>query len=122
MGKRGRLEGLSIHGATIWLGVCALGAWLPSCSSDDRSADEVPAESARPSGAATPEDPSGTSGITGSSGGSGAGFGGGAGSSAYSPGISADDVAAEAPPSNEGDDFDAPGTNPFVMADHDPLS
>jgi Ca-activated chloride channel family protein len=123
MGKRGRLEGLSIHGATIWLGVGVLSAWLPSCSSDDRTAEEVPSESAGPSGAATPEDPSGiVPGISGSSGGSGAGFGGGAGSSAYSPGICAVFLGADAPPSMVGHDFDAPGTNPFVMADHDPLS
>jgi Ca-activated chloride channel family protein len=117
MGKRGRLEGLSIHGATIWLGVVTLGAWLSSCSNDDRTADADVAYAERPSEEApvVGQDPSATPGSYG-------GFAGGAGSSAYSPNVAADDIAAEAPPSNEGDDFDAPGTNPFVMADHDPLS
>jgi Ca-activated chloride channel homolog len=37
--------------------------------------------------------------------------------------VSADEAAAPRDPSvNDGDDFDAPGTNPFVMVDHDPLS
>jgi Ca-activated chloride channel homolog len=122
MGKRGRPQRISIRGATIWLSACALSVWLASCSSDDRAAAEVPSEGPRPSGAATPEDPSAPTASSGGSGGTGGGFAGGSGSNAYAPGLNADDVAAEAPPSNAGDDFDAPGTNPFVMVDHDPLS
>ncbi|HWO07922.1 MAG TPA: von Willebrand factor type A domain-containing protein, partial [Polyangiaceae bacterium] len=44
---------------------------------------------------------------------------------AQSPSLGAAGGASSAPvvaPAPSGDDFDAPGTNPFVMADYDPLS
>lgn len=115
MGGRGRLERCMIHGATFRIGACALGAWLSGCSSDD---------------SATRGDSSGPAGLVGSGGtssGYGSSYGGGAGAGFSAPsvavdGLDADGIAAEAPASNEGDDFAAPGTNPFVMVDHDPLS
>jgi len=128
MSKRGRLERCSIHGATFWIGVCALGAWLSGCDSDDSADVYLDTENERPAEAA-PGNSNGPSGLVGSSSGSGGtssgsgySFAGGAGASSSSPAFDADGIAAGGSASNQGDDFEAPGTNPFVMVDHDPLS
>lgn len=104
----------------VWKGLWWVGllATLIGCStsaeSDPRSADmEVPNPAARPN------DPSNSGPIHNSPMPGGQAPSGAAGASSGGPGSS---PQLSNPPSNEGDKYTAPGTQPFVYTAHDPLS
>jgi Ca-activated chloride channel homolog len=108
---------------TRWMGAAALGLWLVACDStserDSAVAFERPSNTSAP-GATYPINPVRE---TCNDNPYLAGCGTTSQDVGASPSISgAPSSAASEPSVVSGDDFDAPGTNPFVMVEHDPLS
>jgi Ca-activated chloride channel family protein len=106
----------------VRLTIMVLAAALPACSSENNGSPA--SESADSTGAGTPSgpanpspshQPSGTSGPTGSP------YPGNPSTGTTAP-PTVGQPPAQPPPANSGDKYRSPGTNPFVVATHDPFS
>jgi Ca-activated chloride channel family protein len=104
------------------MSACSATDQLSSPSDEDSSKDPGSSSPDDPMGSAKPSYPSGGPGLPGSNGagGSSAGYPVSP-SSSPPPTVGGQTPPARTPP-NSGDKYKTPGTNPFVMATHDPFS